>query len=117
MLINERLKAKREELGLTLEDVGQSVGVGKSTVRKWETGYIKNIGYDNLCALSQTLHIPLAVLFSEKELSASSIEVAEAYTKADPVIQMAVRRVLGLSTDGLEESRDTIRNKLKQSSG
>ena len=115
MLINERLKAKREELGLTLEDVGQSVGVGKSTVRKWETGYIKNIGYDNLCALSQTLHIPLAALFSEHELSTSSIEVAEAYTEADPVIQMAVRRVLGLSTDGISESNSNLRDKLESS--
>lgn len=113
--INTMIKQRREELGLSLEDVGNAIGVRRGTVQKWETGYIKNIGYENLNALSKALNIPISVLFSEKELSASSIEVAEAYAKADPVIQMAVRRVLGLSTDGLEESRDTMRNKLKQS--
>lgn len=35
-----RLKERREELGLTLGEVGKLTGVGKSTVRKWETGYI-----------------------------------------------------------------------------
>lgn len=30
------IKSRRLELGLTLEQVGQKVGVGKSTVRKWK---------------------------------------------------------------------------------
>ena len=113
--INTMIKQRREELGLSLEDVGNAIGVRKGTVQKWETGYIKNIGYENLNALSKALNIPISVLFSEKELSASSIEVAEAYTKADPVIQMAVRRVLGLSTDGISESNSNLRDKLESS--
>ena len=32
---------RRMEMGLTLEEVGKAVGVGKSTVRKWEKGMIK----------------------------------------------------------------------------
>lgn len=37
------LKSRRFELGMTLEDVGDYVGVGKSTVRKWENGMINNM--------------------------------------------------------------------------
>lgn len=37
------LKSRRLELGMTLEDVGDYVGVGKSTVRKWENGMIDNM--------------------------------------------------------------------------
>ena len=37
-------EAKRMEKNLTLEQVGNFVGVGKSTVRKWETGMIENMG-------------------------------------------------------------------------
>lgn len=37
------LKRRRLELGMTLEDVGYFVGVGKSTVRKWENGMIDNM--------------------------------------------------------------------------
>lgn len=35
------IKSRRKELNLTLEQVGDLVGVGKSTVRKWETGDMK----------------------------------------------------------------------------
>jgi len=41
--MNFNMKSKRKELNLTLEDVGNAVGVGKSTVRKWENGDIENM--------------------------------------------------------------------------
>ena len=53
--IGRKLLAKRKKLGLTLEDVGKAVGVGKSTVRKWENGMIKNMGSDKLAALADVL--------------------------------------------------------------
>jgi len=42
------LKQRREKLGLTLEEVGQYVGVGKSTVRKWENGVINKMDRDKI---------------------------------------------------------------------
>lgn len=53
---------RRIELGLTLEDVGNAVGVGKSTVRKWEKGMIKNMGRDKIAALAKVLNINPALL-------------------------------------------------------
>lgn len=55
--IANKIKARRLELGLTLEDVAQAVGVGRSTVRKWETGMIKNMGRDKIAALAKVLQI------------------------------------------------------------
>lgn len=55
--IGNKIKARRIELGLTLEDVGQSVGVGRSTVRKWENGMIKNMGRDKIAKLAAVLQI------------------------------------------------------------
>ena len=40
MDIGKMINQRRTELKLTLEQVGQAVGVGKSTVKKWEDGYI-----------------------------------------------------------------------------
>ncbi|WP_195513882.1 LexA family protein [Turicibacter sanguinis] len=51
------LRKKRLELGLTYEELGKLVGVGKSTVRKWETGMIDNMRRDNIVALSKALNI------------------------------------------------------------
>lgn len=35
---NEKLYEAREKLGMTLEEVGLIIGVGKSTIRRWEEG-------------------------------------------------------------------------------
>ncbi|ANT43331.1 Cl-like repressor [Lactococcus phage 49801] len=57
------LKEKRLEKKLTLEQVGEIVGVGKSTVRKWENGMIENMGRDKIVSLSKALGIsPLDIL-------------------------------------------------------
>ncbi len=51
------LKERRLELHLTLEEVGALVGVGKSTVRKWETGDIANMKIDKINALARALRV------------------------------------------------------------
>lgn len=51
------ISQRRKELGLTLEDVADAVGVGKSTVRKWEKGMIKNMGRDKIAALAKVLQM------------------------------------------------------------
>lgn len=48
--------------GLTLEHVAQQVGVGKSTVRKWETGQIANMRRDKISKLAVALHTTPAYL-------------------------------------------------------
>ncbi len=55
--IGTKMMNRRKELGLTLEEVGNAVGVGKSTVRKWETGMIKNMGRDKVAALAKVLQM------------------------------------------------------------
>ncbi|MGL4571824.1 MAG: helix-turn-helix domain-containing protein [Clostridium sp.] len=60
--IKNLIKFKREELGLTYEQLGDLVGVGKSTIRKWETGMIKNIKCNNIIALAKALGVSPALL-------------------------------------------------------
>lgn len=57
MEIGEYIKALRMQKGLTLEQVGNAVGVGKSTVRKWEVGSIKNMGRDKIIKLAAVLGV------------------------------------------------------------
>lgn len=51
----ERIKNLRKEKGMTLEEVAIKVGVGKSTVRKWETGMIANMRRDKIASLANAL--------------------------------------------------------------
>ncbi|WP_338147143.1 XRE family transcriptional regulator [Tetragenococcus halophilus] len=53
------MKEKRLENNMTLEQLGDKVGVGKSTVRKWENGMIENMRRDNIVKLSKALNIPV----------------------------------------------------------
>ncbi len=57
MTIGEKIFFHRNKLGLTLEQVGEAVGVGKSTVKKWETGYIANMRRDKIAALAKVLQM------------------------------------------------------------
>lgn len=67
MEINDRIRLRRQELGLTLEDVGKVVGVGKSTVRKWESGDIANMRSDKIEKLAQALYTTPAHLMGWPE--------------------------------------------------
>ncbi|MBQ2931304.1 MAG: helix-turn-helix transcriptional regulator [Clostridia bacterium] len=59
------INTKRKELGLTLEEIAKYVGVSKSTVKKWESGYIKNMRRDKIKKLAAILDVsPIDILQS-----------------------------------------------------
>ena len=69
----KKIKVLRLNQGLTLEQVGNMVGVGKSTVRKWETGAIANMKRDKIAALANALQCSPAYLMGwEEEISSSA---------------------------------------------
>lgn len=53
--IKERIKNRRLELGLTLEEVARKVGVSKPTVLRWESGDIANMRSDKISKLADAL--------------------------------------------------------------
>jgi len=64
MEIGTIINKRRNELDLTLEDVGNAVGVSKSTVKKWEDGYISNMKRDKIAELAKVLQISPVVLIT-----------------------------------------------------
>ena len=75
----QRIKTLRQEKGLTLEQVAAVVGVGKSTVRKWETGMIANMKRDKIASLAKALGTTPEYLmgWEEKNNSPSELELTE----------------------------------------
>ena len=62
------LKERRKQLKMTLEEVAEIVGVGRSTVRKWENGDIENIGRSNIVKLAKALRVtPYYIMGIEEE--------------------------------------------------
>lgn len=67
---------------MTLEDVANIVGVGKSTVRKWETGMIANMRRDKIADLAKALNTTPAYLMGweepeKKEISSDDLILTE----------------------------------------
>jgi transcriptional regulator with XRE-family HTH domain len=65
--MGRKIKELRQARGMTLEQVATIVGVGKSTVRKWETGMIANMKRDKIQALANALGTTPAYLMGWKE--------------------------------------------------
>jgi transcriptional regulator with XRE-family HTH domain len=55
--IGERIRKKRNEKGFTLAELGEKVGAGASTVRKWETGLIRDMKTDKIKRVAEALDV------------------------------------------------------------
>jgi len=66
MTFSELIKIRREELGLTLEEVANVVGVKKSTILRWERGDINNPRRDRIALLASVLQLPPMQLIKEQ---------------------------------------------------
>lgn len=111
--IGELIYERRKEFNLTLEQVGDAVGVGKSTVRKWENGMIKNIGSDKLAALAKVLRLDPVRLVpmpdvqlnlkmfcsNENQLSKEETELLDAWNNSSDWQKSAVRKLLNMKEE------------------
>ena len=67
MEIKDIIRTRRNELGLTLEDIAKKVGVSKPTVQRWESGDIENMRRDKIAKLAETLEISPSDLLGLKK--------------------------------------------------
>lgn len=106
MNISDVLKSRRKELGLTLLDIANKVGVSEATVQRWESGNIKNLRQERIAKLANVLEVTPAYLMgwvteneriakqNDTELSEDAKKIALAYEKADLKSKNIVRQVL-----------------------
>lgn len=92
--LGDRLIARREELGLTQEDVAAKAGVTRMAISKIELGMTKKPRADNLFSLAKSLRVNTSWLLTgkgEKEESAAGLTVnnareASSITREVPLI-------------------------------
>lgn len=111
-----RIRELRKQRGLTLEQVADVVGVGKSTVRKWETGMIENMRRDKIASLAQALGTTPAYLMgwpeedncTEDNENPWELELLTAFAALDIDQQIkVVRQVNALAADSNHEFKLT----------
>ena len=60
--LSEVMKKRRKELGLTLAQVADLVGVTEATAQRWESGNIKSVRHDKITLLADALKVSPADL-------------------------------------------------------
>ncbi len=61
------LKKRRKELGLTLAQIADEMGVAEATVQRWESGNIKTIRHEKIGKLADLLKVTPAALMGWDE--------------------------------------------------
>lgn len=89
----QRIRTLRKEKGLTLEQVANIVGVGKSTVRKWETGMIANMKRDKIADLANALGTTPAFLMGWEEQEEKLSPSEENLTEGEKILLDLFRKV------------------------
>ena len=91
--LSRKIKQLRLEKNMTLEQVAQIVGVGKSTVRKWETGMIANMKRDKIESLAKALGTTPAYLMGWKEDTNETLPQSQPLTEGESMLLELFRRV------------------------
>ena len=77
MEMGEKIYQLRMKNNMTLEELGKKVGVGKSTVRKWEKGMIANMRRDKIAKLATALNVSPAYLMGWEETPTENIKIVK----------------------------------------
>lgn len=96
----QKIKELRKAKNLTLEQVASVVGVGKSTVRKWETGMIANMKRDKIASLAKALDTTPAYLMGWEESPINELP--------EPIIDNVLVELLAELSDLTEEERAKV---------
>lgn len=96
MNIGERIKKRRDELNLTLEDVGRAVGVNRSTVKRYESGQTHRIPFETMERLAVVLKTTPEYLQGLDESNAETVPML------DDEVMMIARDMKNLPKDKLD---------------
>ena len=99
MTFGEKIRARRVELHMTMEDLGRAVGVQRSAINKYEKGILSNPKKSMVEAFARALDVPIIYLLDEDpsskmELTHVERSIVVAYRCADDSTRSAVRAVL-----------------------
>ena len=67
MEVKDIITNRRTELGLTMKELADMVGVSEGTISRWESGEIENMRRDKIATLAKVLNISPGVIMEWEE--------------------------------------------------
>lgn len=85
--IGKRIRAKREERGLTQEELGKAVDLNKSTIQRYESGKIEKIKLPVIQAIAQKLQVDpnWIILKTDSPKPASDDSIFDRFDNVKPI--------------------------------
>lgn len=62
MTTGERIRARRKEVGVSADELADKVGVSRSTIFRWENGFIEKMPGDKLVPIARALQTTVGYL-------------------------------------------------------
>ena len=103
MTTGERIKKRREELGMSQVQLANMLGVDKASVGRYEKGQIEKIPYITFIKILIALQTTPDKLLSdeEKELVAQADELSDRYKVFETMKEVVANKLTQLSEDDL----------------
>lgn len=101
----ERIKNRRLALELSYQDLSDATGISKSTLQRYETGFIKKVPINQMEVLAKALHVTPAYLMGWEESSPTPLPLTQQE-------ETLVKKYRQLDADGKEDIDDLIDVKL-----
>ena len=102
--IINRIKERRIELDMSYQDLSDKTGISKSTLQRYETGFIKNLSIDKLEILAKALRVSPGYLMGwEEEKETSEIYTLAAHHDGDEWTEEELQSI--------EDFKNFIKNK------
>ena len=114
MKVNEIIKKRRKELGLTLKQVAEKLGVSESLISRYESNDVKNMGIDKIIPLAKVLDTTPEFLMGwedkkeEKENNIFSQLTDDELAKLEKFKNMSTVMFMNEGNDISDEDKETL---------
>ncbi len=98
MTIGEKIQARRKELRMTTEELGDIIGVQRSAITKYEKGRVE-LKASQILAIAKALMVsPVDLLDDDgpRTITSEDMQFLSAYHNADDAIKASVRKLLDI---------------------
>ena len=107
----ERIKERRLELEMSYQDLSDATGISKSTLQRYETGYIKKVPINQIEILAKALRTTPSYLMGWEEPASCSSPPAPALSLTQQE-ETLIKKYRQLDADGREDVDDYVEMKL-----
>lgn len=109
---NDRIRSMRIQKGITLAQIAEKLGVTEATAQRYESGNIKSVPYEHMCAYGEILGCSPAYLMGWLDIAEENKPTKEELTrfKANTYEALVVKEMQKMNKAGKIKLLDTARD-------